>query len=79
MFDTQINCKEVARYFGGDATYNAIENFLRKPKQKALELKKGAGSEVPASPARPKQKKSVTDGMCHPISSTLHFFLSCLL
>ncbi|KAF9733939.1 hypothetical protein PMIN06_009315 [Paraphaeosphaeria minitans] len=37
-FGTAINCREVARIFGPDATYDAIENFLRKPKKKAKEL-----------------------------------------
>ncbi|KAF2263878.1 hypothetical protein CC78DRAFT_603129 [Lojkania enalia] len=55
-FDNQINCKEVARIFGGEATYNAIENFLRKPKKLANQLKaEAAGKEGPVpSPARPR-------------------------
>ncbi|PSN59814.1 hypothetical protein BS50DRAFT_656421 [Corynespora cassiicola Philippines] len=56
--DMSINCKEVARYFGPDATYNAIENFLRKPKKLAQQLKKeasAAGFSGPAkSPVRPR-------------------------
>jgi hypothetical protein len=58
----QINCREVARLYGGDATYNAIENFLRKPKAKAKELKaEAAGRDGPAaSPARPRAPKTPT-------------------
>lgn len=65
----QINCREVARLFGQDATYNAIENFLRKPKQEAKKLRaEAAGTTGPApSPAKkvttPKKSSgSVLDG-----------------
>ncbi|KAF2659024.1 hypothetical protein K491DRAFT_561455, partial [Lophiostoma macrostomum CBS 122681] len=53
-FDGKINCKEVARLFGGGATYNAIENFLRAPKKKAVELKAEAGDSAAPSPAKPR-------------------------
>jgi hypothetical protein len=58
----QINCREVARLYGGNATYNAIENFLRKPKAKAKELKaEAAGRDGPvASLARPRAPKTPT-------------------
>lgn len=56
LTNEQINCKEVARLFGQDATYNAIENFLRKPKKEAAKLRAEAmGTTAPApSPARPR-------------------------
>lgn len=56
----QVNCREIARLYGGEATYNAIENFLRKPKAKAKQLKAEAeGREGPvASPARPRAPKT---------------------
>ncbi|KAF2203711.1 hypothetical protein GQ43DRAFT_347710, partial [Delitschia confertaspora ATCC 74209] len=53
-----VNCTEVARIFGLGATYNSIENFLRKPKKLAQRLQKEAaqraGNEacVAASPTR---------------------------
>lgn len=55
----QVNCTEVARLYGEDATYNAIEGFLRKPKKQAIQLKEeAAGRQSPAcSPARPRAKK----------------------
>ncbi|KAF2680136.1 hypothetical protein K458DRAFT_407462 [Lentithecium fluviatile CBS 122367] len=61
-FDGPINCREIARLYGGEATYNAIENFLRKPKKKATELKaEAAGRDGPApSPARPRAPKTPT-------------------
>ncbi|KAJ4302629.1 hypothetical protein N0V90_001518 [Kalmusia sp. IMI 367209] len=54
-----INCKEVARLFGSEATYDAIENFLRKPKRKAQELRDQAAGrpEVARSPAKPRARK----------------------
>ncbi|KAF2854269.1 hypothetical protein T440DRAFT_271773 [Plenodomus tracheiphilus IPT5] len=53
-FDNKINCTEVARLYGKDATYNAIENFLRKPKRVATQLKAEANAEkgTVASPAK---------------------------
>jgi hypothetical protein len=48
----QINCKEVARIFGPDATYDAIENFLRKPKKKAKELVAEATARGNSAPTR---------------------------
>ncbi|KAF1957332.1 hypothetical protein CC80DRAFT_491469 [Byssothecium circinans] len=62
-FDGTINCREVARIYGGEATYNAIENFLRKPKKKAQEMKAEAnGRQGPApSPSRaPRTPKTPT-------------------
>ncbi|ORY09934.1 hypothetical protein BCR34DRAFT_363727 [Clohesyomyces aquaticus] len=56
-FNGVINYREVARLFGGDATYNAIENFLRGPKKLAKELKENADSDAPPSPARPRTPK----------------------
>ncbi|KAF1974524.1 hypothetical protein BU23DRAFT_636102 [Bimuria novae-zelandiae CBS 107.79] len=52
-----VNCKEVARLYGGKATYSAIENFLRKPKQKARDLiaKAEGRPAAAASPARPRK------------------------
>ncbi|KAF2637746.1 hypothetical protein P280DRAFT_509479 [Massarina eburnea CBS 473.64] len=59
-YDGAINCREVARIYGDGATYNAIENFLRKPKRKAAEMKAEAnGREAPApSPSRPRAPRS---------------------
>ncbi|KAF2272278.1 uncharacterized protein EI97DRAFT_462065 [Westerdykella ornata] len=57
-FDGKINCREVARLFGKDATYNTIENFLRKPKKFAQQLKEEAGDAPAPSPARPKTPKT---------------------
>ncbi|KAF2738663.1 hypothetical protein EJ04DRAFT_549858 [Polyplosphaeria fusca] len=59
-FDSNVNCKEVARLFGSDTTYNAIENFLRKPKKLAVKLKEEAKDRAgpAASPFKPKGKKA---------------------
>ncbi|KAJ4353920.1 uncharacterized protein N0V89_005651 [Didymosphaeria variabile] len=51
-FGTAINCKEVARIFGPEATYDAIENFLRKPKKKAKELMVEATARGNVAPTR---------------------------
>ncbi|KAK7190156.1 hypothetical protein DPSP01_007990 [Paraphaeosphaeria sporulosa] len=51
-FGTPINCREVARIFGPEATYDAIENFLRKPKKKAKELITEAAARGNSAPAR---------------------------
>ncbi|KAL1608314.1 hypothetical protein SLS60_003254 [Paraconiothyrium brasiliense] len=51
-FGTPINCKEVARIFGPEATYDAIENFLRKPKKKAKELVAEATARGNVAPTR---------------------------
>ncbi|KAF2181722.1 hypothetical protein K469DRAFT_691810 [Zopfia rhizophila CBS 207.26] len=56
-FGSPINCKEVARLFGPEATYNAIENFLRTPKKKAAQLKENAGDSITPSPSRPRTPK----------------------
>ncbi|KAF2004369.1 hypothetical protein P154DRAFT_519249 [Amniculicola lignicola CBS 123094] len=49
-----INCKEVARLFGGEATYNSIENHLRKPKKLAQELVAQAGGRAAPAPSTPR-------------------------
>ncbi|KAH9872870.1 hypothetical protein J1614_005264 [Plenodomus biglobosus] len=65
-YDNKINCREVARLFGRNATYNTIENQLRKPKKLAADLKKeardkettafGAAKEVVVSKSKSKIK-----------------------
>jgi hypothetical protein len=53
---------EIARLYGGDMTYNAVENYLRKFRKEAKDMKaQAADREGPApSPARPKTKKAST-------------------
>jgi hypothetical protein len=52
----QISPAEIARLYGPDMTYYAVENYLRKFRRDAKEMKKEAGDrDVPASsPARKK-------------------------
>ncbi|KAF2446337.1 hypothetical protein P171DRAFT_257583 [Karstenula rhodostoma CBS 690.94] len=57
-FGTPINCREVARIFGPEATYDAIENFLRKPKKKAKELAAEAAARGTSAPAPAKQQRA---------------------
>jgi hypothetical protein len=48
----QVNCNEIARLFGPDATYNSIEGFLRGPKALAKRLIDEAADRPTATPAR---------------------------
>lgn len=59
----KINCREVARLFGDGATYDAIENYLRKPKKQASALKEAAsGREAPSvTSSRSKKAKTIAD------------------
>jgi len=56
----QPNCTEIARMYGQDASYNSIENFLRKPKRVAAQLKEeAAGREaLSSSPSKKVTVKS---------------------
>lgn len=56
----QINIKEIARLYGGEMTYNAVENYLRRFRKEAKTMKAAAeGRETPVpSPARPRTKKA---------------------
>ena len=56
---TQVNVHEIARLYGGDMTYHALQNQLRKIKKDAAAMKEeAAGREGPApSPAKPRGKK----------------------
>ncbi|KAJ4324216.1 hypothetical protein N0V94_001428 [Neodidymelliopsis sp. IMI 364377] len=57
----KVNCREVARLFGDGATYDAIENYLRKPKKQALALKAAAEDrEAPATPTTTRKKTTAT-------------------
>ncbi|KAH7087725.1 hypothetical protein FB567DRAFT_628638 [Paraphoma chrysanthemicola] len=58
--DNKISVAEIARLYGGDMTYNAVENYLRKFRREAKDMKDdAAGRDGPApSPARPRTKKA---------------------
>jgi hypothetical protein len=62
----QINVAEIARLYGGEMTYNAVENYLRKFRKEAKAIKEAAADrEGPApSPARSRTKKA--DAMASP-------------
>ncbi|KAF2474144.1 uncharacterized protein BDR25DRAFT_311534 [Lindgomyces ingoldianus] len=68
-FDNKINCREVARLFGGEATYNAIENFLRGPKKMAQSLKKEAKDDIPPSPAKPRTPKKLGSSLLNGVKA----------
>lgn len=55
-----MNCKEIARLYGGEATYNAIENFMRKPKKVAQELMAQAEGKPAAAPSPVRPRKTAT-------------------
>lgn len=76
----QINCTEVARLYGGEATYSAIENFLRKPKKQAQKLKAEAvDRKAPAaSPAKKGVNKKNREGNVSPKKSSECYFLQLL-
>jgi hypothetical protein len=61
----QINVAEIARLYGGEMTYNAVENYLRKFRKEAKAIKEAAADrEGPApSPARPRTKKAEVAGV----------------
>ncbi|KAH7074769.1 hypothetical protein BKA63DRAFT_320758 [Paraphoma chrysanthemicola] len=58
--DNKINVAEIARLYGGDMTYHAVENYLRKFRREAKDMKgDAAGRDGPVpSPARPRTKKA---------------------
>jgi hypothetical protein len=58
----QISVAEIARLYGGEMTYNAVENYLRRFRKDAKAIKEAATDrESPApSPARPRTKKAET-------------------
>ncbi|KAF2107580.1 hypothetical protein BDV96DRAFT_606421 [Lophiotrema nucula] len=68
-----VNCREVARLFGGEATYNAVECALRKPKKLAKQLLDDAVDKKSpaASPARPPRtpKKEKIDPLTNGVKS----------
>jgi hypothetical protein len=58
----QISPAEIARLYGEDMTYNAVENYLRKFRKDAKEMKGEAADRagpVP-SPARPRVTKKAS-------------------
>ncbi|KAL5114531.1 hypothetical protein ACEQ8H_007564 [Pleosporales sp. CAS-2024a] len=55
--DNKINVGEVARLYGGDMTYHAVETYLRKFRKEAKEMKGSAA--VAPSPSKPRPRKSV--------------------
>ncbi|KAF2028430.1 hypothetical protein EK21DRAFT_29601, partial [Setomelanomma holmii] len=58
--DNKINVAEVARLYGQDMTYHAVENYLRKFRKNSKEMKSEAadrGGPV-SSPARSRTKKA---------------------
>ncbi|KAF1915579.1 hypothetical protein BDU57DRAFT_277290 [Ampelomyces quisqualis] len=60
--DNKISPAEIARIYGGDMTYNAVEGYLRKFRKEAKDMKTEASGRVAAapSPARPKKTKNVS-------------------
>jgi hypothetical protein len=56
----QVNIAEIARLYGQDMTYYALENYLRKVRKDAKDMKIAAADrDLPApSPARPRTKKA---------------------
>jgi hypothetical protein len=57
----QINVAEIARLYGSDMTYHAVENYLRKFRREAKDMKAQAEGRMSAapSPARPRQTKKI--------------------
>lgn len=57
----QINCAEVARLFGQEASYDAIEGFLRKPKKVAAQLiEEAEGKPCPMKSPRKAKRSAAT-------------------
>ncbi|EDU40761.1 predicted protein [Pyrenophora tritici-repentis Pt-1C-BFP] len=73
--DNKINISEVARLYGEDMTYNALENRLRAWKKEATAMKAAAsGREIAVkSPSKSRAKK----GEANPTKKGEYHCLSC--
>jgi hypothetical protein len=54
----KINVVEIARLYGGDMTYNAAENYLRKFRKAAKEMNGHVAPTAAPSTTKPRAKKS---------------------
>ncbi|KAH3940594.1 hypothetical protein HBH98_219450 [Parastagonospora nodorum] len=54
----KINVAEIARLYGGDMTYNAAENYLRKFRKAAKEMNGHVAPTAAPSTVKPRAKKS---------------------
>lgn len=53
----KINVADIARLYGGDMSYHAVENYLRKFRKAAKEMNGDVPATAVPSPAAPKDKK----------------------
>ncbi|KAJ4379387.1 hypothetical protein N0V86_005432 [Didymella sp. IMI 355093] len=56
--DNKVDIHEMARLYGEGMTYNALENFLRKRKKEANELKEAAADRAGPAASTPRAKKN---------------------
>ncbi|KAH6866483.1 hypothetical protein BKA58DRAFT_205333 [Alternaria rosae] len=58
-FDNKVNIREIATLYGGEMTYDALENRMRKFKKAATALKDeaGGGDSAAKSPVKTRAKK----------------------
>ncbi|KAI4704849.1 hypothetical protein J4E89_009434 [Alternaria sp. Ai002NY15] len=58
-FDNKVNIREIATLYGGEMTYDALENRMRKFKKAATLLKDESADreDTPKSAAKPRAKK----------------------
>jgi len=53
----KINVADIARLYGGDMSYHAVENYLRKFRKAAKEMNGHVPATAAPSPAKPRAKK----------------------
>lgn len=57
----KISIAEIARLFGRDMTYHAVENYLRKFRKEAKDMKGGTAGRDIVAPSTPRLKKKAKD------------------